>query len=80
MNHLLSGLFSGKDPAALFAEIPETPARTITYGELLAASGRYANALVARGVKPGDRVAVQVPSTSCTANDGSVTSGTPVFW
>ncbi|HEY6631382.1 MAG TPA: malonyl-CoA synthase [Rhizobiaceae bacterium] len=29
------------------------------YGDMLAASGRYANALVSLGVKPGDRVAVQ---------------------
>jgi len=31
-----------------------------SYGELMALSGRVANVLVARGVKPGDRVAVQV--------------------
>lgn len=31
-----------------------------TYGDALALSGRLANLLVARGVKPGDRVAVQV--------------------
>jgi malonyl-CoA/methylmalonyl-CoA synthetase len=34
--------------------------RRITYGDAVALSGRLANALVARGVKPGDRVAVQV--------------------
>ena len=33
---------------------------TWTFDDLVAASGRYANAIVARGVKPGDRVAVQV--------------------
>src|SRR5690606_21547606 len=32
----------------------------ISYGDLVARSGRMANLLVARGVKPGDRVAVQV--------------------
>ena len=38
----------------------ETPAgRRISYGEALAASGRYANTLAAFGVKPGDRVAMQ---------------------
>ena len=63
MNHLLGGLLSGKDPAALFAEIPGTPARMITYGDLAAAASRYANALARRGVKPGDRVAVQVPKS-----------------
>jgi len=31
-----------------------------TYGEVLAMSGRIANLLVARGVAPGDRVAVQI--------------------
>ncbi len=34
--------------------------RTISYGDLVALSGQYANALVALGVQPGDRVAVQV--------------------
>src|SRR5215212_4505403 len=38
-----------------------TPAgETIIYADLIALSGRLANVLVARGVKPGDRVAVQV--------------------
>src|SRR5215218_5159630 len=38
-----------------------TPAgETISYADLTALSGRLANVLVARGVKPGDRVAVQV--------------------
>ncbi|TCT07968.1 malonate--CoA ligase [Aquabacter spiritensis] len=31
-----------------------------TYGDALALSGRLANLMIARGVKPGDRVAVQV--------------------
>ncbi len=34
--------------------------RTLTYGEMVSLSGRMANALVTAGVKPGDRVAVQV--------------------
>jgi len=33
---------------------------TISYADLIALSGRLANVLAARGVKPGDRVAVQV--------------------
>ncbi|MFC4170526.1 malonyl-CoA synthase [Microvirga sp. GCM10011540] len=38
-----------------------TPAGgTLSYGDLIAMSGRLANVLTARGVKPGDRVAVQV--------------------
>jgi malonyl-CoA/methylmalonyl-CoA synthetase len=35
----------------------------ITYGDMLARSARIADVLVARGVKPGDRVAVQVEKT-----------------
>ncbi|SCZ13972.1 malonate--CoA ligase [Microvirga guangxiensis] len=38
-----------------------TPAEeTVSYAELIARSGHLANVLTARGVKPGDRVAVQV--------------------
>ena len=33
--------------------------RSITYGQLCSETARYANALRARGLKPGDRVAVQ---------------------
>ena len=33
---------------------------TVSYADLIALSGRLANVLVTRGVKPGDRVAVQV--------------------
>src|SRR5215211_9504903 len=33
---------------------------TVSYADLIALSGRLANVLAARGVKPGDRVAVQV--------------------
>ena len=32
----------------------------VTYGDLVEASARYANALIARGVEPGDRIVVQV--------------------
>jgi malonyl-CoA/methylmalonyl-CoA synthetase len=38
----------------------ETASERITYGDLILASGRMANALQERGVNPGDRVAVQV--------------------
>ena len=38
-----------------------TPAgETVSYADLVALSGRLSNVLAARGVKPGDRVAVQV--------------------
>ncbi|MBR8660156.1 MULTISPECIES: long-chain fatty acid--CoA ligase [Bacillales] len=50
------------------AEFPDRPAlyfmgRRITYRELLAMSYQFANALIKRGVKKGDRVAVMLPNT-----------------
>jgi malonyl-CoA/methylmalonyl-CoA synthetase len=50
-----------------FIETPKLDGQggtTLTYGEALAMSGRMANALVARGVAPGDRVAVQVDKSA----------------
>ena len=44
--------------SARFLELPD--GAVVTYGDMLARSAHLANALVARGVKPGDRVAVQV--------------------
>ncbi len=56
--NLFSRLFGDLDDADLPAiETPE--GRRITYGDLIAFSGRLANILAARGVRPGDRVAVQ---------------------
>ena len=43
---------------ARFLELPD--GAIVTYGDMLARSAHLANALTARGVKPGDRVAVQV--------------------
>lgn len=71
-NHLFS-LIRGRMPApeTPFIIAPETkgqPERTLTYGDVVALSARLANLLVARGVLPGDRVAVQVekvPRPSC---------------
>ncbi|ODT52851.1 MAG: malonyl-CoA synthase [Methylobacterium sp. SCN 67-24] len=45
-------------PDAHFALIDD--GRVFSYADMVTASGRYAGALVALGVKPGDRVAVQV--------------------
>ncbi len=45
-------------PAKVFIETPE--GRKLTYGDLHTGSARIANVLRARGVEPGDRVAVQV--------------------
>ncbi len=58
-NHLFS-LITKAMPAAdkVFMDVPG--GETITYGQMEARAAQYANALVALGVKPGDRVAVQV--------------------
>ena len=56
-------LFSFVQAAAGAGERPflETPqGRTLSYGDVLTGSSGFANTLVALGVKPGDRVAVQV--------------------
>ncbi|AZO81395.1 malonyl-CoA synthase [Bosea sp. Tri-49] len=45
-------------PTAPFAFLDD--GRTYSYADMVAVSARFANALVALGVKPGDRVAVQV--------------------
>jgi malonyl-CoA/methylmalonyl-CoA synthetase len=55
---LFALLSAGKDPAA--PAIFDGWARTLSYGDLFAASGRTANRLVERGLRPGDRVAVQI--------------------
>jgi malonyl-CoA/methylmalonyl-CoA synthetase len=46
------------DPAKTFIETHDE--RAVTYGDMVSTSGRIANALIACGVAPGDRVAVQV--------------------
>ncbi|GJD55713.1 malonate--CoA ligase [Methylobacterium dankookense] len=50
------------DPDKTFIETPE--GRRYSYGDLLLRSGAYAAALVALGVKPGDRVAAQVEKSA----------------
>jgi malonyl-CoA/methylmalonyl-CoA synthetase len=58
-NHLFDQ-FRQRVPAASarFLELPD--GAIVTYGDMLARSAHLANALAARGVRPGDRVAVQV--------------------
>jgi malonyl-CoA/methylmalonyl-CoA synthetase len=57
--NLFSRLFDGlDDPKRLAIETHD--GAHISYGDLIARAGKMANVLVARGVKPGDRVAVQV--------------------
>jgi malonyl-CoA/methylmalonyl-CoA synthetase len=56
--NLFSRLFDGlDDPNRLAIETQD--GGHITYGDLIARTGQVANALAARGVKPGDRVAAQ---------------------
>jgi malonyl-CoA/methylmalonyl-CoA synthetase len=45
-------------PGARFLELPN--GAVVTYGDMLARSAHLANALIARGIAPGDRVAAQV--------------------
>ncbi|TXJ09626.1 MAG: malonyl-CoA synthase [Afipia sp.] len=56
--NLFSRLFDGLDDTSRLA-IEKADGTRISYGDLIAQSGRVANVLVARGVKPGDRVAAQ---------------------
>lgn len=56
--NLFSRLFDKlEDPKRLAIETPE--GKHISYGDLVGLAGQMANVLVARGVKPGDRVAAQ---------------------
>ena len=58
-NHLFD-LIRSHMPARAKDFIVTPAGQHLTYGDVLAGSARFANALVARGVRPGDRVAVQV--------------------
>jgi malonyl-CoA/methylmalonyl-CoA synthetase len=60
-NHLFDQILGVGAPGALAIE---TAARRFTYADLDAESARWANALAALGVKPGDRVAVQVEKSA----------------
>ncbi|WP_029059950.1 malonate--CoA ligase [Stappia stellulata] len=62
-NHLFSQIRSAiRDETAPFLKTPD--GGVITYGDMLARSAAYANILSASGVKPGDRVAVQVEKSA----------------
>jgi malonyl-CoA/methylmalonyl-CoA synthetase len=56
--NLFSRLFDGLDDPNRLA-IETVDGQRITYGDLIARAGQMANVLMARGVKPGDRVAAQ---------------------
>ncbi|WP_026379420.1 malonate--CoA ligase [Afifella pfennigii] len=54
----LAAFFPADAPGTRFAELGE--GRTYSYGDVEEVSARFANALLALGVRPGDRVAAQV--------------------
>jgi malonyl-CoA/methylmalonyl-CoA synthetase len=60
----LFGLIRQSIPSSgkLFLELAD--ARRITYGDMLARTAQIAHVLVSRGVRPGDRVAVQVEKSA----------------
>jgi len=63
-NALFDGLLGNADPASRFATIPgQGGDRWYTYQDVFDVSARIANTLVDMGVKPGDRVAVQIPKS-----------------
>ncbi len=74
-NHLLDGLMANAQPEHVFARLPD--GRTYTYQDVVDVSARFANRLVALGVQPGDRVAVQVPKSieAVTLYLGTVRAG-----
>ena len=57
-NHLVSGLLGAIDPGRPFIETGD--GTVLTYSQFAALAGRFACALGMLGVKPGDRIAVQV--------------------
>jgi len=58
-NHLFDA-FRASMPAPGRLLMETDDGRSISYGEMLARSGQYAGALAEAGMRPGDRVAVQV--------------------
>lgn len=65
-NHLYQGLLAHSNPEDVFAKIPageNMPSRIVSYDDVECLSASYANALIERGLKTGDRVAVQVPKS-----------------
>ena len=56
----LFSVFRAAVPGRERVFIRTTAGRTVTYGDMLDSSARMANTLLELGVKPGDRVAVQV--------------------
>jgi len=63
MNENLFALIRERMPEPGKTFIRTQSGRTVTYGDVVAVSGRMAKALVRLGVRPGDRVAAQVPKS-----------------
>ncbi|RFC66737.1 MULTISPECIES: malonate--CoA ligase [Mesorhizobium] len=61
-NHLFDAFRSAARPDTPFIKTPD--GRVWTYADMLDFSGRLASALQQRGVRPGDRVAVQVEKSA----------------
>jgi malonyl-CoA/methylmalonyl-CoA synthetase len=65
MSESLFAIFRSRFPADLSRAFIERPqGNAISYGDVIELSGRIANVLVDLGVKPGDRVAVQVEKSA----------------
>ena len=60
--NLFAALSAGKPAAKTALILPD--GRTLSYGALFARAGQLANRLVALGVQPGDRIAVQVEKSA----------------
>ncbi len=60
-NHLFDGLTATTNPEHGFAQMPD--GRWYTYQHVLDVSARFANVLTSLGVRPGDRVAAQIPKS-----------------
>ncbi|WP_116366944.1 class I adenylate-forming enzyme family protein [Parahaliea mediterranea] len=90
--HSLLALWASKAPSSLAvidqpnkAELTDIPARRLSYGDLDALSAQYAAELLALGIKPGDRLLVQLPNISelialyyATSRIGAIISPVPV--
>lgn len=63
MNANLFSLFEASVSDASKIAITQPHGKDYTYGELLQLTGRLANVIISNGVRPGDRVAVQVEKT-----------------
>ncbi|MDD9908412.1 MAG: malonyl-CoA synthase [Ahrensia sp.] len=62
-NHLYDGLLANASGERLFATIPGAKPRYYSYQHVSDVSAKLANQLVALGVRPGDRVAAQIPKS-----------------